>query len=352
MLILVQFKKMIMRYFTLLSLCFLLIQCVTTRNTRFIAATTQVDVSFPDSITKIKVLNRTRPLSRGIVQTISDDQGLSFVDRDGVRQTINAFRSQIRTNKFYEVDYTNKTAKVEQSAAFPSPLSIDEIMEVYSGQDFVLASLEIFQVQENDSYITEQKMQLDPNGNEYYITIIKGTRMLTAASGWRLYNSQTGEVLDEFVLDHEHFYEVEGVDQINAKVKLKERRNEAYNSLGFLLGSTYANHISPVAHYVGRSYYSKSKSCPELKLATTFIKTDDWETAKAIWEDGLKANSVEEDLAKLHYNIGVYYERAGNLDQAISELELSKKLDSKIGKSYLDVLKGVKQNGYNILVAQ
>lgn len=341
-----------MRYFILLPLCFMLMQCVTTRSTRFRAATTQVDVSFPDSITKIKVLNRTRPLSRGIIKAISDNQGLSYVNRDGVQSTLNGFRSQINSNNYYTINYTNKVAKADQSAAFPSPLSLDEIMEVYSGQDFVLASLEIFQVQENDSYIPEQKMQLDPNGNEYFINIIKGTRMLTAASGWRLYNTKTGEVIDEFVLDHEHFYEVEGVDQINAKVKLTERREEAYNSLGFLLGSTYANHISPVAHYVNRYYYSKSKSCPELKLATTFIKTDDWETAKAIWEDGLKANTVEKDLAKLHYNIGVYYERVGNLDQAISELELAQKLDTSIGRSYLGTLRAAKQNGYNILGVQ
>ena len=79
--------------------------------------------------------------------------------------------------------------------------------------------------------------------------------------------------------------------------------------------------------------------------AKDFIKLDDWETAKAIWQDGLTTNFKNKDIAKLHVNLAVHFERLGNIDKAIEHAELSTNYDS-LGSGYLNELRRVDQNGY------
>ena len=75
---------------------------------------------------------------------------------------------------------------------------------------------------------------------------------------------------------------------------------QAYKDLGSILGFMYAERISPISIFVNRNYYSKSKSCPELSEAVSFIKLDDWETAKNVWEDGLKRCDKKPPLISKH----------------------------------------------------
>lgn len=328
------------------SLLLLFAQCVSMKQTRFLGATENAQIKIPAGIKDLNVLNRTRPEKRNLVGSIANGE-ISYVDRPGVNEILSGFKNEVRKRQFFNNSaFTTKTAKAEQSDAFPVALGIDEIYEYYQG-DYVLASLEIFQVVEQQQFFEEQKMQLDTNGREYYINIVRAIKTLNSVSGWRLYNSVNGNIIDEFILEHNHTYEVEGVNRQNAIEKMEVRIPQAYKDLGTILGFMYAERISPISTYVNRNYYSKSKSCPELKEAISFIKLEDWETAKNIWQDGIQRCDKATDIAKLHYNLGVYYERAGDIDNAIAQLELSNQNDTKIGKGYLDILRSIKRVGYS-----
>lgn len=328
------------------SLILFFTQCISTRQTSFLGDTQSSNIQIPAGLKDLNILNRTRPEKRNVLDVITDGGQTSLSDRPGVDEILSSFKNEARKRKYFKVSsFVTKNAKAEQSDNFPIALSVDEILEFYQG-DFLLASLEVFQVVEQDQFFNEQKMQLDTNGNEYYINITRAIKTLSSKSGWRLYNSKNGNIVDEFILEHNHTFEVEGISRQNAIAKIEARIPQAYKDLGSILGFMYAERISPIAIFVNRNYYSKSKSCPELKEAISFIKLDDWETAKNVWQDGLRMSDKTSDIAKLHYNLGVYYERAGDIDNAIAQLELATQNDSKVGKGYLDILKTIKRVGY------
>lgn len=337
--------NIIMKKALYFSALLLFTQCISTKQTSFLGDTQSSEINIPKDLKDINVLNRTRPEQRNIVDIITEGGQTSLNDRPGVNEITNSFKEEVRKRKFFKVNYITKNAKAVQSDNFPVALSVDEILEFYEGE-FLLASLEVFQVVEQEQFIEEQKMQLDTNGNEYYINITRAIKTLSAKSGWRLYNSKNGNIVDEFILNHNHTFEVEGINRQNAIEKIEARIPQAYKDLGSILGFMYAERISPIAIYITRSYYVKSKSCPELKEADTFIKLDDWETAKNVWQDGLRMCDKANDIAKLHYNLGIYYERNGDIDNAISQLELSVQNNPEIGTLYLNNLKNIKRIGY------
>lgn len=335
-----------MKKFLFIPLVLLFTQCITTKQTSFLGDTKSAGVQLPQDIKNLNVLNRTRPEQRNVVDIITEGGQTSYTDRPGVDEIILGFKNEVKSRKYFTVSaFTTKNAKAPQTDSFPVPLSVDEILSFYQG-DFLLASLEVFQVVEQEQFFDKQKMQLDTNGNEYYINITRGIKTLISKSGWRLYNSKNGNIVDEFILEHNHTFEVEGINRQNAIEKIEARIPQAYKDLGSILGFMYAEHISPISIYVTRSYYVKSKSCPELKSADTFIKLDDWETAKNVWQDGLRMCDKATDIAKLRYNLGVYYERNGDIDNAIAQLELSVQNNSSIGANYLNTLKNIKRTGY------
>lgn len=333
------------KFYIPLLVGFLFIRCMPTKTISFNAESTQADVAFPVEFKNIRIINRTIPRDRNFIDVLTDGQGLAK-NQKGVSDLLNGFTSGLRARKYFDIKYPIKEVEVEESINFPEPFAYDDLLSFF---DFdttsIIASLEVFQVTEDINYINDRKMQLDPDGKEYYIDIVKGTNTLRSVSGWRLYNSKTGEVLDEFLLNHDYAYEVEGIDLANAKEKLKAKKDQGYIDLGKELGNIYAERVSPLAVVVNRSIYVKSKSCPELHQAKDFIKLNDWETAKAIWQDGLLSNSKAKDLAKLHVNIAVYYERLGDIENAIKHAELSVNYDT-LGSTYLSKLKKVEQNGY------
>ena len=337
------------RHLLFAPILLLLVQCGTMKGVKFHAATTASSVEIPQGITKVEVLNRTRPLKRNIIKAVATGS-ITYQNRPGVNATMTSFKNEIKHRKYFEIPNsfrTPKTVKTEQSENFPVSLNEFEVQEHYEG-DYLLASLEIFQIYEKNSFVPERKMQLDENGNEYYIDIVRGTKILEATTGWRLYNSITGKIIDEFKNNHTHSFTVEGINQMNAREKMEAQVESAYNNIAKVLGAKYAERISPVKSFVGRNYYAKSKSCPDLKAARVFTKEDDWETAKTIWKDALQYTSDTKCLAKLHFNLGVYYEKEGDLNKAIEQLELSFSQNQKIAKGYLNVLKKVKQYGYPI----
>jgi tetratricopeptide (TPR) repeat protein len=337
------------QYYLALLIVPFFIKCTSVKNASFYAATTPSKIELPANVNSIKILNRTRPLKRSVGQVLNGQ--ISYVDRPGVKETIIGFRNEVRNRKYFTIPSatTTKTIKSVQSNEFPKKVEIDQLLDLYGAGNLV-ASLEIFNVYERNQFIPETKMQLDTNGREYYINITRGIKTLEATTGWRLYNSETGVVIDEFILNHDNTYNVEGINRQNAADKMEVRIPQAYKDLGSILGFEYANRISPTKHFVGRTYFSKSKSCPQLKEAIDFIRLKDWETAKQIWLDGLSMSVEASDISRLHHNLGVYYERAGNLDKAIEELEKAKQNKTSKEKNYvtfyLSELKRVKRYGY------
>lgn len=332
------------KFVLLLSLLSLtLVQCTTVKYTKFHGATKMSAVQIPDTINNIGILNRTR--ANSVLQTGG------ITNKPGVDELLSSFRNELSKRNYFKVSTLNKVDKSDQTDNFPPALIKEELEQFYTGQ-ILVASLEVYQVQELNEYINDRKMQLDPEGNEYYIDIVKANKTLQSKSGWRLYNVVDGSVIDEFIIQHDHSYSVEGIDRANATAKMEERVAQAYKDLGTVLGFMYAERMSPVSSYVTRKFYAKSKSCPELKQAADFIKMNDWVTAKNVWLDGLQMSTNPKDIAKLHYNLGVFYEKEGDLDKAIAELEISVQNNAEIGGTYLSQLKSIKQNGYPLPTVQ
>lgn len=316
--------------------------CFPTKSISFLASTQDAEVDMKH-ISQVEILNRTQPSNSNFLGNVLNNGNLTYEDRPGVEAALNALKNNLKTKKYFSSVYSiTKRVKSEQSKSLPPALSVDEILEITRSEG-ALISLETFYVDEKESFKQEQKHQLDPQGNDYYITITRGTKELNAYCGWRVYEISSGKILDEYLTEHTHSFEVEGIDKANARQKLDTNTNIAYKELGNVLGSMYANRISPTATYVNRIVYIKGAI--ELEEGKEYIKLKDWETAKAVWDEGLKSQSENKVLARLYHNIGVYYEQKGDVDNAILNVELAKELGA-ISGSYLTELKTIKQRGY------
>lgn len=334
-------------FFTLCFLSLLLSSCFKYKTVSFHTETTESRIAFPTGVKTLELLNRTRPIKRGIIKYMTDGQGSSMANRPGVGNTLTSFRNKVVARKYFKSVSFPKVMNAEQSFDFPPALNLTDLIDLYGEKEYVVASLEVFQIEESQQYFNERKKQLNQDGSEYFINIVRGIKTLKATTGWRLYNGKTGEIIDEHKLNHKHEYEVEGVDRANTNVKMESLIEKAYQDLSGILGQMYAEDVSPLAHYVYRRYYTKSRSCPELKQAHDFIKMKDWETAKAIWEDGLKLNVKPKDVAKLHYNLAVFYEQANNINKAIEHITEAKKLNAKVVNGYDKTLSSIKTRGYS-----
>jgi len=88
-------------------------------------------------------------------------------------------------------------------------------------------------------------------------------------------------------------------------------------------------------HYVTESRELEEGDSDQMEIAVEYAKRNLWEDAREVWEMVLEDPSAEkEDRVGATYNLGLYYELTGNLDQAEDNFDQAFKMsgDSK----YLD----------------
>jgi hypothetical protein len=181
------------------------------------------------------------------------------------------------------------------------------------GSDLVI-SLEKFGQRIEDSYTLEIRKQNLGNSTfrevDYYI----GKRKIDVQLGWRLYDTKTGVVIDEWEENDNYFYESEGLTRVRATQLLNANYRREMQNLGNSYGRRYASRISPTSHRQTVALYSAGNDA--LVEGIQAVRNEQWSEAQHIWERGLKQEVKRKKRAMLLHNLAINQEQQGNNSEA------------------------------------
>lgn len=329
-------------FFSFLVFC-LLSSCMTSNVV--IDVQRPADINLSSDIQNIVVVNRSRPsrdnLAGNIVEGLVSGEGLGD-DRRGAEYCIEGLSSLLLDSDRYKLKNPGgMELKGTGTGSFPVPLSWNEVVSICGSYDgHAILALEVFDSDANTSVgdpITRIKKVKGVKVKE-----IRYPAILTMdiESGWRIYDVQTKEIVDENRFKEVKRFKAYGSSPDVAIRNLPSKRHAIKNS-GLFAGKQYGFRISPVWVKVRRIYFTgKSK---DLKLAKSHVKNGEWDYAIEIWKS--LVNDYDPKIARrASYNMAVASEIKGGIDTAIEWANKAHKLGEKKASKYLNVLHIRKRN--------
>ncbi len=297
------------------------------------------DITISQDIKNVVLVNRSRPsknnLANNIVEGIVTGEGIGS-DRKGAEYCMRGLSNMLLNSKRYNLkNEGGLELKGTGTSAFPTPLDWNEVKSIcgsYGGD--ALLVLETFD-SDSRSYVgnpvtrTRKKKGVKVKTLHY-----PAYRDITIESGWRIYDLKNKKIVDE-----NKFAEYK---QFSAWAKSPEAallsllsQGSAIRESGLVAGRQYGFRISPMWIKVSRTYYIGKSD--DLKLAKSYVKKGDWDTAIDIWKD--LVNNPDEKIARRStYNMAIASEIKGGLDTAIEWANKAKKLGEKKAYNYINIL--------------
>jgi hypothetical protein len=197
------------------------------------------------------------------------------------------------------------------------PDFIDSLANKYEA-DFVIA-LETFDMdmisKVNGAPVTFNVVGIvaaTPMGPTY--TILHVTKL-----GWRIYPVGGGSLIDQ----HQHSYTMDfqrmGIPDQTVLLQLPKAK-EGVNVALFDAGSFYGDRITPHPITLVRQFFTSGSS--SIKQGARLAHLGKWDEAADRWAVGTKSGRRKVGK-RSYYNMAVYYEVMGNLDEAIKMAETS-----------------------------
>ncbi|MBC8768496.1 hypothetical protein H4O18_10880 [Arenibacter sp. BSSL-BM3] len=319
----------------------LLMSCSATNNLTM-GATEPAIVHIPNDIQRIGIINRSLP-SEGNKQLDKIDQILSAeglnLDKKGAEAAITALSDElIRSGRFEEILILDNETEIRKGLdVFPASLSWDAIEEICeaNGVDAIF-SLAFYDTDTQVSY-KPSMMQL-PNslGIKVAVPAHEVTLNTFIKNGWRIYNPQTREIVDEFMYTDHLVSTGKGINPIKA-IEAVARRNETVEEFSKNIGYAYGSRISPYKHRISRDYFVRGTD--NFVVAKRRAQTGDWQGAAQLWEKELD-NRKAKIAGRACYNMAIINEINGDLNAAMDWASKSyADYDNKDALRYLNILK-------------
>ena len=155
-------------------------------------------------------------------------------------------------------------------------------------------------------------------------------------NGWRIYNPQNKQVIDEVVFTEAFKSTAQGVNPVQALIAIEDRAKEV-TVQSKNKGEAYGMRLLPSKTGVVRKYFIKG--AVELGLAHSYVEAGEWESAVKIWES-LYSNEDLKVQSRAAYNLAFYEELKGNLGGALHlAKKAQRKQETKANQQYINVLK-------------
>ena len=287
-------------------LCLLALSaCVSTQNVSWNVAVMEATLELPAGTQTAGLLNRVR-IAYPYNANNSTIQNPNVPDI--MNGAISGLRSQISVQKYLSIgnpvyDYVHTA-----DGSFPEPLSLADLQQLAGGND-LLISLEMLDQYIADEYVVE--IRRADLGNKTYreVDYFIGTRSVNLKLGWRVYDVNTGEILDEWEQAEDYFYEAESRERVRCTALLNQNYKRELNNLGDRYGRRYASRISPTRHM--RTLHIYDAGSIALREGAAATRSEQWDEAMGIWVDGLKIEKKRKKRAMLYHNLAIYEERLG-----------------------------------------
>lgn len=265
------------------------------------------DIGLPDHILHFIVADRTRPdeshKNTNVIEGIFTGEGIG-IDKEGSKACLESVKASLLQTPRFTVDIASVTGmKGTGTAKMPPALPWDTVIKICNARNAdALVVLESF-----DSNSLPY-VQPGPNG-----TVYNRTRVNVLCS-WRIYDPKKRTILDEHTQTSEYIYDGVIGGLLDLAIQ-RQRKLEMMRNAGAAAGDIYGHRIAPQWIWVSRMYYSKGS--PEMKSATRMVRVNNWDKAGELWRSQLN-NPKEKVAGRAHYNMALYAERMGNIDEAIS----------------------------------
>lgn len=305
-------------------------------------------VHLPPDVKRVGIINRSLP-SKGNnafdkIDKILSAEGLNL-DKKGAEAAISSLASELSVIKnFEEIKIIEDVEEVKKGlAVLPATLSwelVESLCEEY--QVDVIFSLEFYDTDTKADYkIITMKL---PNsfGIDVDVPAQEVTLATNIVSGWRIYDPQIKEVVDERLFNKNMVFSGKGINPIKA-VEAVAGRNETVQEYSRNLGIAYAKRLIPRTRRIARDYFVRGTD--NFKVAQRRAQAGDWDGAAELWQQEL-SNPDEKIAGRAHYNMAISNEINGELDKAIQFASKSyTDYRTNIALDYVNILKyRVRQN--------
>lgn len=251
-------------------------------------------------------------------------------------ETFKFLKKEINERDFYTFEEdVLKMSSVCSNQPFPAPLSINKVKEYTAGENLLL-TIEKIDYFESDNFREDVESTYDKNNVLLSRrNVIIGRKLFSAKASIKLYN-HGGELMDSLLLTDDYAYEVKGTNQINAQRLMNQGRDLAVENIGKKIGFKIADAVSPYEIEILRYYFANTRYNEKFNIAEDIISEDgDWEAASTLWREVAESEGKADDRAKAYFNLGVFHEKNGRFEEAITSLEKSAALNNEVGGEYL-----------------
>ncbi|MBX2801309.1 MAG: hypothetical protein KTR31_26765 [Myxococcales bacterium] len=299
------------------------------------------DVALPPNVTRIAVVDRSRPgnFGQGVLDTIEGALTNEDIaaDRRGASEAVRGVAEVLRASPRFEVVVPRPDRRRQDSSVFDRTMNFrtaKAICQPHGCQAVV--SLEAF---DSDSQVlveTETSVDRTSNGREIARTTFQAMRETRVVSAWRVYDLSSRSIVDD-IRDHAVIdsWTEEGPTEAAAIASLPPV-GDAVFQVGFDAGASYGVRIAPSFVWVTRSYYGGGDD--RMKRAKRLVKANRWPAAAEVWQ-GVARKGSGKIAAKARYNLAVYNETRGRLNKALRRAKAAASvLSNNRSRTYVRIL--------------
>ena len=322
-----------------------LLSCSKT-NFVFMTVTEPAPVTIPKYITKVGIINRSKPDSDNrVVNTL--DKILSVksaqLDIDGSKECIRGLKDELVSSNFFptviSLDSLNLTS-TSNPDIFQTPLSWDEVEKICNENNVdAIFSLELFHSS------TKINAGINPAGKGTITGLplvnFNASLDITVNTGWRIYDPQNKLILDEYPISQNMTFSGNGVNPAAAASALLSR-HDAVKQTGYKVGQEYADRIIPYNIRVSREYFVRGSD--NFKTAKRMAQAGNWQDAGTLWKKET-LNPNRKIRGRACYNMAIINEINGNIDSAMVWAQKAYIEDNiRLALRYVNILKDRKND--------
>ena len=331
----------------------LTLSCTST-NRMTMGITKPAVVHLPAEIKRVGIINRSLPSKQNTtldkIDKILSAEGLNL-DKKGAEAAISSLSSELSVIKnFNAITSIEGVEEVRKGlSVFPASLSWETIEKLCSEYDVdVIISLAY--------YDTDTKATLSVDTNKLPVNVgvdinVPETQISLKTNvkcGWRLYDPQTKEIVDECIFNKNMNFSGRGINPMKA-LEAVAGRNETVQEYSKNVGIAYAKRMIPRRVRIARDYYKSGTDA--LEKAHRRAVAGNWDGAAELWKLDLD-NPKNKIAGRAYYNMAISSEIDGDLEKAIEYASKSyTDYENRMAANYIKILRN-RVNQERILTQQ